>query len=245
MFTPASEFKTLTLDYSLTGTASAATVKFYTNLPGPGLTVARTLTLPAASRGTITLDLDSSGAIPEGTLYKVRIDGIPTGGIIKVFKAWVTRRRLGLYLTAGQTWEAPENDSAFEYPHVFREVEISGQLAGTSPSAKLEFFTELAGQNVAETYEKTFATAVARDTWNVRLPYTTKGHLYKPRITCIAGSLKVFGMRCFAAPLGGRAVWRWLGVPVPPTPDQWLMEAIGMKNTPEIPDWLDLGNDAA
>lgn len=247
MYTPVSEFKTITIDYALTfptGAPGAAALRFYTNPPslGPALSLSRTVSLPASTRTTATFDLDSSG-LPEGTLYRVRIDTIPAGGVLKVYKAWVTRRPLGCYLTAGQSWQSPENDAGFELPNLFREVEISGQLTGTPASATVAWFAELSGQSVAQTYTATFANTAARDTWNVRLPGNTKGHLYRAKISCVQGTMKLFGVRAFVRSLGGPFPWHWIALPVPATPDDWLMEPMQMKATPEQPEWLDLGND--
>lgn len=116
----------------------------------------------------------------------------------------------------------------FEAAHLFREVEVHAQVTGT---ALLEFSTELPGQRMAEVYERTFGGTAAQDTWRVRLPGTTKGHLYRLRVTAVSGSVKLFGARVLARRLGGVANWQWYGAALPETPRGYGTEALPIPAT--------------
>lgn len=158
-----------------------------------------------------------------------------------MYRVTAQAREIAVYLTAGQTWRAPENDYGFEEPHLFREVEISGYTTG---QAKLEFFTELPDQNVAERHEATFtASGTKRDTFNVRLPHTTKGHLFRPVVTAVSGIVKVFGLSFYHRILGQASGWQWSEVALPKTAQGWGDISVPMKGTAAEPRWVNLAND--
>lgn len=107
MNVPWKEFKSLTIDYALSG-ASAATLTFWTNPDGQSPVIQRTVALQASGglRTTATFDFDQSGLLPEGTLYKVRVT-TPSGATLKLFGGTLSWRPFGVYLAQNQAWETP------------------------------------------------------------------------------------------------------------------------------------------
>ncbi len=95
------QFKDLTIHYR----GSAATFKFYSDLPGGSMAVRRTLDIPASSadHGTHTLLLDNPDYV-EGNLFYPWIK--PTGEF-RLFGGVIRFRVIGVYMdgSKGEFWE--------------------------------------------------------------------------------------------------------------------------------------------
>jgi len=103
------EFKEITFEYELTG--AAATLAFYTDLPGNAMALR---TIPGGSSGVIPITTtDRSITIPldgiNGTLYRPQITPGATSAL-KLFRGSIKLRPIGTYVNGamGEIWTTKE-----------------------------------------------------------------------------------------------------------------------------------------
>jgi len=120
----------------------------------------------------------------------------------------------------------------FETVHLIREIEL---VADGSGPMTLHVFTELPGSDVREKHTVSFNTeesTAERRTVRARMRGNVKGQLQKLRIDG-SNSLRLYGVRVFAKPLGGPGGWAWYPIPVVETPEGYSAAALPIAPTPE------------
>jgi hypothetical protein len=133
--------------------------------------------------------------------------------------------------------------------------------------ATLHFFTDLPGNAMAEHETLPMPASAGHRTVKFRLQGTTKGKLYKAKVTS-PGLVLLFGGRVFARSLGTSAPWAWfplpitvtpdewskiplpitktadewskIPLPIAKTPDDWTALRIPMTETPDLQEWIDI-----
>lgn len=131
----------------------------------------------------------------------------------------------------------------FEAVWLFREFELDVDTSGAMTFA---LKTDLTENDLLSRYSTTFnteATTTGRRTIRLQLPGNIKGRLEQIRISG-ASTMRLYGMRVWAKPLGGQVPWAWYAIEVVPTPDGY-----GAAKIPFIPSdiewrWVDLPVDA-
>lgn len=121
---------------------------------------------------------------------------------------------------------------SFETVYLIREIEL---LADGGGPMTLHVYTDLPGYDVTAKASFPFdteATTEERRPVRLRMPGTVKGQLKKLRIDG-ASSLRLFGVRVYAKPLGGPGAWNWYSVPVVKTPEGYSAAALPIVPTPE------------
>ncbi len=86
---------------------------------------------------------------------------------------------------------------------------------------------------------KTFALATTTGTESVklRLPGYAKGRLLRVDLKPGSGDLQIFACRVWTRTIGeaGLALWKWIPLPIPQTPDNYQWANLWVAPTP--PDW--------
>lgn len=201
------------------------------------LAAMRTLALPpSATQRTIVFPLDGM----EGDLWEW---GGNSTGALKLLGATLRYRPIGVYFDGakGEVWEI---EMDLGQPQHFREFELD---LDTSGPMQFSVSLELPGQHLStrSTFTvDTETTTPGRRPWSMRAPGTHKGQLLRVRL---AGSsvVRMWGGRMYARPLNAQGSWRWLQLPMPETPVDWLTSKLPIGQTDLGWQWINFPVDAA
>lgn len=198
----------------------------------------RNLTLPAsATHRTEVFPLDGL----EGDLWQW---GASAPGLLKIFSITLRFRAIGVYLVGakGEYWEI---EMDLGQPHHFREFELDLDTSGTM---QFRVDLELPGQNLLtrNTYNvNTELTTPGRRPWNMRATGHLKGQLLRLRLSG-AATARMWGGRAYVRPLNSRGSWRWIPLPIPETPVDWMTARLpGVGQTDLGWQWINFPVDAA
>ncbi len=116
---------------------------------------------------------------------------------------------------------------SFEKHAFFGIVELHYiAIAGGS----LLFQTDTPGNAIATRETLTIPASAVRRTVKFRLKGTTKGKLFKVKVTS-AGIVHLYGGRVFARNVGGGAGWGWIALAITPTSDEWTAYPLPIEKT--------------
>jgi hypothetical protein len=213
---------------------SPLTVETHSSLASGEVALRATDTVPASptTRETHIVQLDGV----YGRLVRLKITSTAAW---KLFKVRVYVKPIGVYLNGGSDQVfpiEPEQDLGSEQIKVFKEIEVvySADADGT-----LTFHTELpSGHTTHATFS--LATSTVTTTAKLRLPPTATGRLVKAEFQPGAGDLRVYAARVWTRTLGQAEAWRWVTLPLPPTPDNYQWADIHVAPTPPAWEWQEL-----
>lgn len=123
---------------------------------------------------------------------------------------------------------------AFETVHLFQQVELDTDTEG---DMTFEFSTDVPGDALTIKHTEIFntdRTTPKRRTVNIRLPGTTRGKVYKGRISG-AFVCRLFGARVFAKPIGKPEPtgWNWYPLPMEGTAELYSETPLPIEPTAE------------
>ena len=218
-----------------TDAALMATV--YTNNASGEMVSRAVLNVPAGT-GRKTYQLTFPGGLGiYGRLLRITLAGNAAFRLFQV-RAWV--KPIGMYLEAVTEQlcliEA-EQDVGTERLKLFKEIEVVYDGAGS-----LVFSTDFPNTDVRPVRAFTFLATVGTETVKLRLPGNCRGRLMKIQMQSGAVDLKVFQIRVWARVVGenGVALWSWIPMPVPQTPDQYAWADVYVSPTPPAWEWIEL-----
>lgn len=238
------ELKDFLLDYDVSGPGGQLLI--YSDLPGTGLVVRRTLPIPFQSgRAPYIFPLeDVSDLLPFGQFFKVRLVP-PAGGILRLHgRATFRARVIGVYFNGlnGEVWETQPVD-LFGGISIYREVSLVVQA---SAPMSFDFLSELPNEDmrvVATMPVNPSASTSGRLPIYGRLPGTVKGQLQKFRLRGRAIA-RIFEIKVLGRGLGTTETdWVWRDVPLEATPNEWQQIQMPVRSTPEEFTWIDIPVD--
>jgi hypothetical protein len=165
-----------------------------------------------------------------------------SSGPLKIFAATLRFRAIGVWFNGakGEFWEV---EFDLGQPHHFREFELD---LDTSGPMQFTVSLELPGQNLAARgayMVNTEVTTPGRRPWNMRGPGTLKGQLLRLRLA--GGAIvRMWGGRVYARPLNSQGSWRWIALPIPETPVDWITTKLPIGQTDLGWQWIQFPMDA-
>lgn len=164
-----------------------------------------------------------------------------SAGPLKLFSGTVRFRPIGVYFdgTRGEVWQV---EMDLGQPQHFRDFELDVDTTG---GMLLDVSLELPGQSISTRTSFTLMGGnTGRRIHTGRGPGTLKGQIL--RLTLGAGSVvRMWGGRVYLRPLNATGAWRWIELPIPPTPVDWLTGKLPIGQTDLGWQWIDFPVDAA
>jgi hypothetical protein len=150
---------------------------------------------------------------------------------------------MGVYFDGarGEYWEITVD---LGQPMHFREIELD---LDTSGAMTLDVALELPGMDLVSHFSSTVnteTTTTGRRPWNQRTAGNLKGQLLKLRLSGSA-VVRMWGAKIYARPLNAAGGWRWIPLPVPETPVDWMTAKLPIRETAIGWTWIDFPVDAA
>lgn len=172
-----------------------------------------------------------------GRLARLTLAGLAA---LRLFQVRALIKPIGVYLNGGtnELFDVEsEQDLASERVKLFKEIELvyDAQAAG----GVLEFSTDLPNSDVQLVRSFPLAATVGTETAKLTLPGHTRGRLIRVRVKPGTGDLAVYAIRVWSRPLGeaGTQAWRWITLPIPPTPDNYGWVDLYVAPTPPAWEW--------
>lgn len=196
----------------------------------------RTLVIPpSATQRTETFPLDGV----EGDLWEW---GASSTGALKLLGGVLRYRPIGVFFNGakGEFWEI---EIDLGQPQHFREFELDLDTEG---AMLLAVSLELPGQNISTRSNftvNTETTTRGRRIFSGRVA-TLKGQILRMRLS--GGSVaRIWSGRVMVRPLNAPGGWRWITLPIPETPVDWLTAKLPIRPTDVGWQWLNFPVDAA
>lgn len=215
-------------------TDAALTATIYTSNAAGEMASRSVQTVPAGA-GRRTYMLPMVGVY--GRLLRITLAGSAAFRLFQV-RAWV--KPIGMYLeasTAQLCLIESEQDVGTERVKLLKEIEVVYDGAGT-----LEFSADLPNTDVRLVKSFTLPATTGTETVKLRLPGACQGRLLKMQFQAGSVDLKLFQARVWARVVGenGVALWSWIPMPIPQTPEQYAWANIYVAPTPPAWEWGEL-----